>query len=165
MNGQSIPQSTVLCDNDYQYNETLDGEKKLKSAKSKENISPKKSVVPLNKKKTGPNLVNPETISSLQEEIIYLWEIYKIEKVYQDAFMDSLLSLQPKMYIQILAKEIENLYNEKAAVQQIYLAIQKREDSIKYVKQILSYMQSNPVSSDIKDQVCDSLKDLFYLYY
>jgi len=130
-----------------------DGEKKLKSNKSKENISPKKNIPGTVKKKIGPTLVNPDTISSLHEEITYLWEIYRIEKVYQNAFMESLQYLQPKMYIQILAKEIENLYNEKSMVQQLFLSIQKREDAIKTIKQLLTYIQTNPNVPDIKDEV------------
>ena len=128
-------------------------ERKMRNAISKENISPKKPVGISGKKKAGPNLVNSDTIASLQEEISYLWEIYRIDKAHQEAFLDSLASLQPKMYIQLLAKEIENLYNEKAAIQQVFVAMQKREESIKCVKQILGYLATNPPLMDIKEQV------------
>ena len=128
-------------------------EKKIPITKSKENISPKKPGVTPGKKKSGKNLVTPDTIASLQEEISYLWEIYRVEKTYCEAFMDSLSNLQPKMYIQLLAKEIENLYNEKAVIQHIFTSIQKREESVKYIHQMISYLGSNPAGPDIKDQV------------
>jgi anaerobic ribonucleoside-triphosphate reductase len=113
--------------------------------KSKENITPKKNV-------TGQreaNLINPETIASLKEEIQYLWEIYRIDRVYREVFTESMSKLPPKMCIQILAKEIENLYNEKATIQQIFMSIQQREDCINTLKDLI---QDNSIT-DKKMQV------------
>jgi len=113
--------------------------------KSKENITPKKNVLGQGE----ANLINPETIVSLKGEILYLWEIYRIDKVYRKAFTESVSKLPPKMCIQILAKEIENLYNEKATIQQIFLSIQQREDCINTLKNLI---QDNS-DTDIKKQV------------
>ncbi len=130
-------------------------EQERRAAKSKENISPaKRPGVTSGKKRSGKNLVTPGTIASLQEEISYLWEIYHIEKSQQDSFMDSLTGLQPKMYIQLLAKEIENLCNEKSTIQLVAAAIQRREESIKCVHQIISYISTSQPTADIREQVC-----------
>ena len=103
------------------------------------------------------NLVNPETIGSLKEEIFYLWELYQIDKLYQDAFMRCLSGLQPKMYIQILAKEIENLHNEKATMQQIFISIQQREDCIGVIEKISENLNSE---EEIKKKATIELEKL-----
>lgn len=114
----------------------------------------------LNKKKAGQNLINTDTIASLQEEISYLWEIYRIDKYYEDVFMESLSNLSPKMYIQLMAKEIENLYNEKSNVQHIFLTIQKREEMIKCLKQMNQVLASNTGNTDLKDKAVKTLEGL-----
>lgn len=96
----------------------------------------KGSAAPRKKANREPSIISQETLAALQEEIDYLWGLYRIDPYYRRAYMDSLSRLQVQMYIQLLAKEIENLYNEKAAVQQLCLAIQKREEQIKYIRQL-----------------------------
>ena len=117
--------------------------------KSKENITPRKSTSKhINRQ--GGNLINQGTITSLNEEILYLWETYKVDKVYQDAFIESMSELQPKMHIQILAKEIENLYNRKATIQQLFMSIHNREDRINSIKEIIKTLDTVPT---IKEKV------------
>jgi len=125
----------------------------LRPNKSKENIS--KNISTQGRSKFSANLVNPETIVSLQEELRYLWETHKIDKIYQDHFICGLSGLEPKMHIQILAKEIENLYNEKATIQQLLQSIYKREECINHLKSLI-----NKNSTDIKEQAAIALEDL-----
>lgn len=123
---------------------------KLRPTKSKENIFPKKSA---NAKRTGYSLLDPEVVVSLKEEIKALWTLYNIEKVYQEAFIDAVSLLNSKLAIQILAKEIENLRNEKANVQQIDVAILDREETIRSIHQLLNFMQNNPSHTNAKNEV------------
>jgi len=134
----------------------------LRATKSKENIFPKRTA---NVKKTGRTLLDPEIIVSLKQEIAGLWAMYKIEKVYQKAFIDAVTPLNSKLSIQILAKEIENLRNEKANVQQIEVAIGDREELIRSVHQLLNFIQNNPSHTNAKNEValhiiigCNSIK-------
>lgn len=117
--------------------------------KSKENITPKRNA----SGSREANLINAETAASLREEINYLWEIYRIDKMYREAFMESMAGLPPKMHIQVLAKEIENLYNEKAAIQQIFVAIQQREECIGLLEEAINGLQENSSVAEIKEQV------------
>jgi hypothetical protein len=76
------------------------------------------------------NLVNAETVAALQDELEYLWEVYRVDLHYRHAFSDSVAGTPPTYYIQRLATEINNLYNERAAVQQLQLGMQKREEAL-----------------------------------
>lgn len=120
----------------------------LRSHKSKENIS--KNIVTQGRSRFSANLINPETVASLQEELRYLWDTHKIDATYQNYFIQGLAGLELKMLVQIVAKEIENLYNEKAAIQQLFLAMQKREECVAHLKDLASLVRNSP---DIKEQV------------
>ena len=100
------------------------------------------------------SLINQETVSALLEEMDYLWEIYRIDQHYKSAYLESLSRLQMATYIQLLAKEIENLYNEKAAIQQLYSAIQKREEQVKYIKELNQFLLGGKASlSEMREKV------------
>ena len=99
------------------------------------------------------NFVNQETISALQEEIEYLWSLYRIDKYYQKAYYESLSNVPITAYIQFLAKEIENLYNEKSTIQQLYSAICKREEQLHSIKNLEPYLEEGKVNHTIIDNV------------
>jgi len=55
-------------------------------------------------------------------------------------------------YIQFMAKEIENLYNEKSPIQQLYVSIQKREEQLKFIQELNKFL-SNVITPEVKDNV------------
>ena len=105
------------------------------------------------KKAKGGTLINQETIAALQEEIEYLWTVYRIDPYYRKAYMESLAKLHIATYIQLLAKEIENLYNEKAAIQQLCVAVQKREEQIKFIRELNQFLVGEQGRPDIRENV------------
>ena len=113
----------------------------------------KGSAAPKKVKINSQNLINQETISALQEEIEYLWNVYRIDSYYQKAYLESLSRLHIATYIQFLAKEIENLYNEKADIQKLYFAIQKREEQLKYLKELNHFLAEGKSNTEAKENV------------
>ena len=99
------------------------------------------------------NFINQETVSALQEEIEYLWSVYRIEPYYQKAYFESLSRLHITTYIQFLAKEIENLYNEKSSLQQLYAVIRKREEHIRALKEFDILLEPEEVTEQVKEKV------------
>lgn len=91
-------------------------------------------------------IINPETVSALKEEIQYLWEVYKIDPSFRQSFFDSIAHLQPKLCVEALAKEIQNLYNEKAEIQILISQIQRREKLVADIK----LLSENLVKEKIK---------------
>lgn len=57
------------------------------------------------------------------------------------------------MYIQLMAKEIENLYNEKSAAQHVFITINKREEIIKCLKQMNPLLGTNSGNAELKEKV------------
>jgi hypothetical protein len=102
------------------------------------------------------NLISPETISALQDEIEYYWNVYRIDSYYTTAYMDCLSKLHIATYIQLLAKEIENMRSEKAAIQRLYVTMQKREESLASVSDLAQFLATtpkNPSSSELISKV------------
>ena len=93
------------------------------------------------------NIINAETISALKDEIMYLWEIYKIDPHYRDAFFACISGMSPTLHVQHLAKEIENLYKEKSTVQKLCVCIRKREEIMAHVEKMNEYFMQNPSSN------------------
>lgn len=89
----------------------------------------------------------------MQEEIKYYWSIYRIEPYYQEAYLKNLSRLHIATYIQFLAKEIENLYNETSNLQKLYAAIRKREKTIRHLKEDVSLFDAEEVTEDAKEIV------------
>ena len=142
--GDDSPRSGIQGDSDYHH---LLGPSKMKMGNERRRPSNSKTygLVP-RKKGQMSNLISPETISALQEEIEYYWNVYRIDSYYTSAYMDCLAKLHITTYIQLLAKEIENLRNEKAAIQRLYITIQKREESLGSVSELAQYLASGPSS-------------------
>ena len=57
------------------------------------------------------------------------------------------------MRIQILAKEIDTLHNQKANTQLIIQSISTREESLKLVRCLINSIKANSTSPDLKNQV------------
>ncbi len=93
---------------------------RLQSSRSKDHISDPQN--------PPDELINEETVSALKDEIGYLWEVYRIEPYYREAFWTSLAGLPAPIFVQRLAKEIEELYKEKSPVQRLFAAIRRREE-------------------------------------
>lgn len=106
------------------------------------------------------SIVNPKTITALKEEIFYLWDIYKIDVSYRDAFLNSIENQPRSQQVQSLAKEIENLYNEKAEIQKLYTQIQKREVVLAEIQQINENITKNAISKELQDKAVKFLEEL-----
>lgn len=90
---------------------------------------------------------------ALKEEIGELWREHRVEKVYQEGFTDAVARVDTKLGIQILAKEIENLRNEKANVQLIAAAVLEREEAVSAVHQLINFVQNNSSNTNAKNEV------------
>ena len=102
----------------------------LKTAGSKRNIRYTKSG------SSKENLVKLERLVTLQGQLYNLWEIHKIDKAIQDAFMKSFSILSPKAYIQVVSEEVKNLSNGNSITQKLILSIKSREECIKELHEI-----------------------------
>ncbi len=129
------------------------GAEKIRTVGLHDRTVKRRSAAPRKKGSRGQNLINQETVSALQEEVEYLWTVYRIDPYYRRAYLESLAKLHIATYIQLLAKEIENLYNEKAAIQQLYLAIQKREEQIKYIRQLNQFLADGKSGPEARENV------------
>lgn len=72
--------------------------------------------------------------------------MYRIDKTYRDAFLTSIEHQIPSQYVQCLAKEIDNLYNEKSQIQKLYAQIQKREVILADLIQMSDNLAKNQLS-------------------
>lgn len=131
----------------------LDSEDFKSTAYKVKRIKRKSSANTVKKDKSIKTVINQETISALQEEIEYLWNVYRIDKHYQRSYLESLARLQITTYIQLMAKEIENLYNEKSVLQNLMSSIEKREAKIKQIAQFNTFLASNPNCPENNEKV------------
>jgi len=112
---------------------------------------------------TTQDILNEETLATLKDEIAYLWEIYKIDPYYKDAYLKALSNLSTQAYIEQLAKEIDLLYKEKSTIQKLYSHIRKREDILLQIEKISEYFKNNPESGfaqKINENIMQLLEDL-----
>lgn len=117
-------------------NRRISWEERRYSVPVRKNIANSRLTNPLNRDLPAPSgrqqqekdNAGAETLATLKDEITYLWGAYKIDPYYQDLFWASLAGLPTPACVQCLAKEIEDLYNERACVQRLFANISRRED-------------------------------------
>ena len=64
------------------------------------------------------------------------WDGFLIPDYHRAVFLDCIYGLAPSQYLPIIAKEIEDLRNEQAPIQQTVRAIIARESCIQQVREL-----------------------------
>ncbi len=64
------------------------------------------------------------------------WDGFLIPDYHRAVFLDCIYGLPPPQYLPIIAKEIEDLKNEQAPIQQTVRAIIARESCIQQIKEL-----------------------------
>lgn len=79
------------------------------------------------------NAISGDVVNYLKEELLATWTAYSIPDFHRYAFLDCIYGLKPNQYSPIIVKEIEDLQNEKAPIQNAIRAIIARESCITQV--------------------------------
>jgi hypothetical protein len=72
----------------------------------------------------------------MKEELLQTWDGFLIPDYHRAVFLDCIYGLPPPQYLPIIAKEIEDLKNEQAPIQQTVRAIIARESCIQQIKEL-----------------------------
>lgn len=72
----------------------------------------------------------------LKDELLATWETYLIPDYHRTVFLDCIFGLKPNQYSPIIVKEIEELQNEKAPIQNAIKAIIARESCISQIMEL-----------------------------
>ena len=99
------------------------------------------------------SLINPEAIILLQEKLYSAWESNQVNKEIQDEFMKCFACLKPKLYVQTVTAEVKNLRCGTSLIQRLYANIQRRETTIKDIKELLETHQEDFTEEEINDRV------------
>lgn len=75
-------------------------------------------------------MISDEVVNYLKEELLSTWEAYLIPDYHRGVFLDCVYGLTPSQYSPIFAKEIEDLQQERAPIQNTIRAIIARESCI-----------------------------------
>lgn len=97
--------------------------------------------------------VAKSTITELTDEIQYLWELHKVDHIFQNAFLKSISGLQPTIVIQMLAKEIDCLYKEKSNIQHLLLSILKREEKLRDMQEMNNLLKEKAEDNETLEKV------------
>lgn len=92
-----------------------------------------KSQVNLSKVKYGmtrDTTIQNDVVNYLKDELLATWEAYLIPDYHRTVFLDCIYGLKPQQYSPIIVKEIEDLQNERAPIQNAIRAIIARESCI-----------------------------------
>ena len=63
------------------------------------------------------NPIPGDSLNYLKEELLQTWDNYLVPDYHRTVFMDCIYGLTPYQYSPIIAKEIDDLQNEKAPIQ------------------------------------------------
>ena len=72
----------------------------------------------------------------LKDELLAAWEAYLIPDYHRTVFLDCIYGLKPHQYSPIIVKEIEDLQQEKAPIQNTIRAIIARESCISQIMEL-----------------------------
>jgi len=74
--------------------------------------------------------VSADIVNYLKEELLQTWDSFIVPDYHRTVFLDSIYGLTPNQYMPIIAKEIEDLQQEQAPIQNAIRAIIARESCI-----------------------------------
>ena len=72
----------------------------------------------------------------MKDELLATWEAYLIPDYHRTVFLDCIYGLKPQQYSPIIVKEIEDLQNERAPIQNTIRAIIARESCISQIMEL-----------------------------
>ena len=84
----------------------------------------------------GQQKLQADIINFIKEELLATWDAYLIPDYHKTVFLDCIVGLKPEDYTPIIAKEIEELKNEKAPIQNAIRAIIARESCISQIMEL-----------------------------
>ncbi len=100
-------------------------------------------------------------INYLKEELLQTWDGFLIPDYHRAVFLDCIYGLPPSQYLPILAKEIEDLKNECAPIQQTVRAIIARESCIQQIKELdRAFEEDEGLSQEVIDESVTVLHSL-----
>lgn len=82
------------------------------------------------------SIISTEVVNYLKDELLATWEAYLIPDYHRSVFLDCIFGLKPQQYSPIIVKEIEELQNEKAPIQNTIRAIIARESCISQILEL-----------------------------
>eukprot|EP00347_Sterkiella_histriomuscorum_P015861 403355405 len=116
------------------------GQKRAASRKSNQR--------PTNYTGSGPGAYQQATqqiptqlINHFKEELLATWDSYITPDYHRTVFLDSIYGLNSNQYLPIIAKEIEDLQQEQAPIQNTIRAIIARESCIQQIKELDRVLQ------------------------
>ena len=80
--------------------------------------------------------ISGEVVNFLKDELLATWEAFLIPDYHRTVFLDCIFGLKPHQYAPIMVKEIEDLQNEKSAIQNTIRAIIARESCISQITEL-----------------------------
>lgn len=106
-------------------------------AKSQGKINGKLQQLSKNATKYGNSKeMTGDVVNFLKDELLATWEAYLIPDYHRTVFLDCIYGLKPAQYSPIIVKEIEDLQNEKAPIQNAIRAIIARESCISQIMEL-----------------------------
>jgi hypothetical protein len=106
----------------------------------------KKSRAQSNQRSKRPNQVTEETLQYLQSELTKYWDAYNVEVYHRNVFKDCVEGLSLELCSPIIAKEIQDMQNEKAPILKVMKAVLAREECLKNIFEMNTFISSNPQS-------------------
>ncbi|CDW89091.1 UNKNOWN [Stylonychia lemnae] len=82
------------------------------------------------------NAISGDVINYLKEELLQTWDSYIIPDYHRTVFLDSIYGLTSNQYLPIIAKEIQDLQQEQAPIQNTIRAIIGRESCLQQIKEL-----------------------------
>jgi len=81
-------------------------------------------------------MISTEVVNCLKEELLQTWEAFLIPDYHRTVFLDCIYGLTPHQYSPVLAKEIEDLQQERAPIQSTIRAIIARESCLSQIHEL-----------------------------
>jgi len=106
--------------------------------------------------------ISTDIVNYLKEELLQTWDSFLIPDYHRTVFLDCIYGLSPTQYSPIIAKEIEDLQQEKAPIQNAIRSIIARESCVNQVRVLDKVLEEAEMVGSLSPQMLDECVNILH---